>query len=73
MNDDDVQPRLKCDVELDFAGPDEKALSKRAADILRQLAARIENEEFESGHHPVADDTGKPVGTLYVDYYGELT
>ena len=70
--DDDVQPYLKCDVELDFMGPNEAVLNKWAADALRKLADRIEKGELESGHHPVENDAGKPMGTIYLDYYGEL-
>jgi hypothetical protein len=71
MDDDDVTPRLKCDIELDFTGPNDATLNKWAADTLRKLADRIEKDEFETGFHPVMDNVGKPVGEIYVDYYGE--
>lgn len=71
MNDDDVTPHMTCDVELDFAGPNVATLNKWAAEALRKLADRIEKNEFEDGHHPVKDNVGKPLGTIYVDYYGE--
>lgn len=73
MDDDDATPHLTCHVELEFAGPSDATLNKWAADTLRKLADRIEKDEFESGHHPVTDHVGKPVGTIYVDYYGEWT
>ena len=69
--DDDVTPHLQCDVELEFVGPNEATLNKWAAETLRKLAERIEKGEFDSGHHPVTDGVGKPVGTIYVDYSGE--
>jgi len=72
MDDDEVIPHLKCDVELEFTGPNDATLNKWAADALRKLADRIEKNEFESGFHPVKDSVGKPVGTIYVDYSGEL-
>ena len=70
--DDEVIPHLKCDVELDFAGPNDATLNKWAADALRKLADRIEKNEFDSGHHPVKDNVGKTLGTIYIDYSGEL-
>jgi hypothetical protein len=70
--DDDIIPELKCDVKLLLTGPNVATLNKWAADALRKLADRIENNEFEDGHHPVKDNVGKPLGTLYVDYSGEL-
>jgi hypothetical protein len=57
---------------LEFTGPNDATLNKWAADTLRKLADRIEKGEFEDGHHPVMDNVGKQVGTIYVDYYGEL-
>jgi hypothetical protein len=70
--DDDVTPHLHCDVELEFVGPNEATLNKWAAETLRKLADRIERGEFDTGHHPVADSVGKTVGSIYVDYSGEV-
>jgi hypothetical protein len=70
-DDDDVIPHLKCDVELEFTGPNVATLNKWAADTLRKLADRIEKDEFDSGHHDVNDNVGKAVGTVYFDYYEE--
>lgn len=72
MDDDEVIPHLKCDVELEFTGSADVTLNKLAADTLRKLADRIERGEFQDGHHPVMDNVGKPLGTIYIDYYGEL-
>jgi hypothetical protein len=72
MEDDDVIPQLQCDIELNFTGPNDETLNKWAADALRRLADRIEKNGFESGLHDVHDNVGKPIGTLYVDYSGEL-
>ena len=68
MNKSDGDIYLKCDIELNFAGPTAATLNKWAADVLRKLADRIEEEEFEDGHHSVKDNAGKPVGEIYVDY-----
>lgn len=65
-----VTPR--CDIELDFTGPNDATLNNWAADVLRKLANCIENDEFQDRVHPVKDNVGKPVGTISVDYYGEL-
>ncbi len=70
--DDELIPHLKCDVELEFTGPNVATLNKWVADVLRKLADSIEKDEFQDGHHPVKDNVGKPVGTIYVDYSGEL-
>ena len=72
MDDSEVIPHLKCDVELEFTGPNVATLNRWAADALRKLADCIEKDEFDSGFHPVKDNVGKPVGTIYVDYSGEL-
>lgn len=70
--DDELIPQLQCDIELILTGPNVATLNKWAADALRKLADRIEKEEFEDGHHEVKDNVGKSVGTIYVDYSGEL-
>jgi hypothetical protein len=59
---------LKCDIELNFTGPTTAVINKWAADTLRKLADRIENDEFNDGSHPVTDNVGKPVGEVYIDY-----
>jgi hypothetical protein len=69
MDDDDfLAPRLKCDVELDFGGPNDATINKWAADALRSLADRLERGEFEDGFTDVKDRVGKKIGTIYVDY-----
>lgn len=64
----ELTPRLKCDVELEFVGPSVPVLEKWAADTLRALADRVERGEFEDGFTDVKDESGKLVGTIYVDY-----
>jgi hypothetical protein len=72
MDDDDVIPLLKCDVELEFSGPNDATLNKWAADTLRKLADAIESDQLTDGFHPVTDRVGKTVGKVYIDYSGEL-
>jgi hypothetical protein len=73
MDDDDVIPHLKCDVEMEFSGPNDATLNKWAADVLRRLADSIEKDEFIDGHHPLKDNVGKTVGSVYIAYDGEAT
>ncbi|OCC01757.1 hypothetical protein BA190_27740 [Labrys sp. WJW] len=68
MDEEELTPRLKCDVELELVGPTTSVLNKWAANALRDLADRIEKDEFQDGFHEVADKVGKRVGTIYVDY-----
>lgn len=73
MDDDDVTPRLQCDIELDFPGPNDATLNKWAAAALRRLADRLEKEELDSGNHAVTDNVGKTIGTMCLSYYEEVT
>lgn len=66
--DQEFTPHLTCHIELELSGPNIATLNKWCADTLRRLADRIERDEFESGHHDVSDNVGKPIGTLYVDH-----
>lgn len=66
-----MTPRLQCDVELEFAGPNVESLQKWAANALRDLADRLERGEFEDGFTDVPDRVGKKIGTIYVDYSEE--
>lgn len=72
MDDENLILHLKCDVELEFTGPNDATLNKWAAGALRKLADRLERAEFQDGFHPVNDNVGKPIGTIYVDYTGEM-
>lgn len=73
MDDDDVIPHLKCDVALEFSGPNDATLNKWCADALRRLADRIEKDEFkEDGFFPVFDNVGKKVGEVYIAFEGEI-
>jgi hypothetical protein len=51
--------------------PDEQ-LRQALQDALRRLADCIENDELDSGFHPVKDNVGKNIGTVYLDHTGEL-
>lgn len=63
--------RITCDVELNVSGPTDKTVTKWTADSLRKIADKLENDEFKAGEHEVTDSTGRPVGTVYLDFYGE--
>jgi hypothetical protein len=72
VDDDHVIPHLNCDIALDISGPSHATVNKWTADVLRKLADRIEKDELGTGH-PVEDNVGKSVGTIYLDHYGEDT
>jgi len=61
---------LKCDVELNLTGPDVSDVNKLAAEALRKLADRIENDEFGDGFHEIVAKVGVAMGELYMDYSG---
>ena len=67
--DDGTTPYLKCDIELELSGPNHATINKWCADALRKLADRIEKDEFETGHHDVADNVGKKIGSIYLDHF----
>lgn len=72
--DDDVNPRIKFDIELDLGGPNDATMRLWIADILRKIADRIEKDEYppDESFHPVHDSAGKEVGEVYIEYYGHL-
>ncbi len=72
MDEEEVTILLACDIELGFTGPTISTVNQWAAGVLRKLADRVENGEFNNGHYPVKDNVGKKVGTIYVDYSGEF-
>ncbi len=61
---------VRIDVELDVKGDGYKEVLPRAAHVLRALATKVEND-LETGHHDVHDSSGRKVGTIYLDHYGE--
>lgn len=76
MNDNhDVVTALRFDVELSLTGPIPALVNKKAAALLRMIAERLENGEFEAGSEflDVNDENGKSVGEIYVDYANLIT
>lgn len=69
-NDEDdptLKPGLTCHVELDC---DNDAM---AAWALRAIAKQIEEDNLESGFHPVKTPNGKKIGEIYLDHFYEST
>lgn len=66
----DEVTHLKCDVELNVTGADVEDVNKIAAQALRKLADRIENDEFEDGFHTFISQVGVAMGEVYMDYSG---
>lgn len=60
---------IKCDVEINFIGPSLKTVEKWTADALRRIADQLEKGEYEDGHHEVTDGSGRPIGSVYFDFY----
>ena len=65
----DMTDHIKCDVEIDVSGPSDKTVVKWTADTLRRIADQLEAGSYEDGHHDVSDNSGRPVGTVYFDFY----
>ena len=59
---------IECDIELNVSGPSEKTVAVWTAKALRAIADRIEADGYEDGHHDVTDGSGRPIGTLYIDF-----
>lgn len=72
MSEHDVSPNLKCDVAMEFSGPNDATLNKWAADVLRRLADSFDRNGLEDGYHDLRDNVGKPIGTVYIDYFGKF-
>lgn len=59
---------IQCDVELNVSGPSQKTVASWTAAALRRIADRLEQDDYEDGHHEVADNTGRPIGSVYFDF-----
>lgn len=63
---------LTCHIEMEVTGGrTPREVSIAVAEALRSIAARIESGSMDTGHHSIATKAGKPVGELYLDYFGE--
>ncbi|WP_144395602.1 hypothetical protein [Pleionea sediminis] len=62
--EDSVEDRVKCDIEIDCAN------GKAVAWVLRNLADKLERDELDTGWHDVKVPNGDEVGKLYLDFYG---
>ncbi|WP_131726419.1 hypothetical protein [Cognatishimia activa] len=56
------------DIEIECAGPAQRVLSGWTARALRQIADKLERDEFQDGHHDVTDRHGKKLGSVYFDF-----
>lgn len=59
---------IQCDVELMVFGPSQKTVASWTAAALRRIADQLEKDGFDDGHHKVADNTGRPIGSVYFDF-----
>ena len=70
--DPEVQPCLKCDVELTIeSGNTYREILAEAARALRATAAQIEGGKLDTGSHDIKTLSGEKIGEVYLDYYGE--
>lgn len=64
----ELTPHIKCDVELNVSGPAERTVASWTAAALRQIADKLDQGEYEDGHHKVTDGSGRPIGSVYFDF-----
>ncbi|QDY69806.1 hypothetical protein [Qingshengfaniella alkalisoli] len=62
---------LQVDIEIVAKGDSNKDVVPNVAATLRDLATKLENGKFDTGHHKVADGSGREIGTIYLDFYNE--
>ncbi|WP_170566092.1 hypothetical protein [Ruegeria atlantica] len=60
---------IKCDVELDITGPGMKVTAGWTAKALREVAKKLEDGEYEDGHHEISDRHGKGIGSVCFDFH----
>ena len=65
---DELISNLQCDVEINVSGLDDAEINKRAAAVLRKAAAMVESGDLETGFIDLRDDSGKKLGTIYMDH-----
>ncbi|WBU58569.1 hypothetical protein [Paracoccus sediminicola] len=59
----ELTPHIKCDVELSVSGPAERTVASWTAAALRRIADKLEQCEYEDGHHEVTDGSRRPIGS----------
>jgi hypothetical protein len=69
--DPDMQPGLKCDVEITVeSGETLRDCAAEVARALRTTAVLIEEGKLEDGFSPIKTLSGEEIGEVYVDWYG---
>jgi len=59
---------VTCHVELNVEGPSDKVTYGWTAKALREIADRLEANQYSDGHHDVTDKHGKKLGEVYFDF-----
>lgn len=68
-----VRPCLQCDVEINIEGETTyRTIVADAAAALRTLALQLEEGKLDDGHHPLRNLKGEEIGTVYLDFSGEI-
>lgn len=63
---------IRCDVELEVKAPTMKVAAGWAAKALREIADKLEADQYGDGHHDVTDRHGKKLGEVYFDFYEQI-
>ncbi|MDE3016813.1 MAG: hypothetical protein KGI29_07870 [Pseudomonadota bacterium] len=67
-SDPDLKLGLTCDIEINNeSGNTLQDILKSTAEALRTIAAQIEADELDSGHHPIKTPSGEKIGEIYLD------
>lgn len=70
--DPEVLAALTCHIEMEVSGgKTPREVANATAEALRLVAAKIENGQLDTGHHPIMSVTGQQLGELYLDFFGE--
>ncbi|WP_299945409.1 hypothetical protein [uncultured Ruegeria sp.] len=59
---------IKCDVELMVQGPSDKVAAGWTAKALREVADRLEADQYTDGFHDITSKQGKKLGEVYFDF-----
>ena len=68
MTEFEMTQYIRCDVEIEGAGPTQKVVAGWVADALRSIADKLERDEYKDGFHDLQMRSGKKLGTVYFDF-----
>lgn len=68
MSDGELTQYIHCEIELNLAGPTEKVVHGWTVKALREIADKLERDEYVSDHHDVFGAGGRKIGNAYFDF-----